>query len=151
MPWKINKLSSLCIYLLIPFVLLSGCENQPEIRSSHLTFDNSVSLVKNKGKFSISLPKNHPDKLAIATPDGNWFYIQGNGIKKQLMSKEAFIKAVALSIDPNTLKGTHWVDGKATTSAVFTKTGIYSIYLSDNLETEIDNSLTYIKKIRFIN
>lgn len=146
-----KKTFILSSYLLVFLLSSFGCEKGKETSLNQFKFDETISVIKLSNEFELELPDNHPDKLAIATPDGNWFYIQGNGIKKQLMSKEAFIKAVALSIDTSTLEGTHWVDGKATISAVFTKTGIYSIYLSDNLETEIDNSLTYIKKLKLIN
>jgi len=133
--------------ILLATLFYYGCENQAGDKPVLLSFDQTVSNISLNKAFKITLPDNHPDKIAILTPDDNWFYIQGNGIKKQLMPKEDFIKSSTLSIDPATIEGTHWVDGKEKISPVFTKKGIYSIYLSDNLETEIDNSLTFIKKI----
>lgn len=135
-------------YLLTSLLLLSGCENQLLSNSSSLQFDEATSVVKLDRTFTIALPANHPDKLAIRSPVDTWFYLQGDGISKQLMPEEDFIKTETLTITPLNFKATHWVNGKEVVSPVFFREGIYSIYLSDNLETELDNSLTFIKRIR---
>lgn len=140
---------TLCYLISIVFIL-SGCET-PSDNMVNLKFDETISEIKSNRPFTIRLPDDHPDKLAIVTPDETWFYIQGNGFENQLMSPDEFLKIESITINPSTLKGTFWEDGKVKTALIFIKKGIYSIYLSDNLETEIDNSLTYIKKIKLIN
>ena len=134
-------------YLLATYLLLSDCEHQTENDTSQLEFDETISEINFGKSFTLEMPNNHPDKIAIMTPDETWFYIQGNGTSKPHMPAEDFMKADTLTIMPDTLKGMHWVDGKEMISPVIIKQGIYSIYLSDNLETEIENSLTFIKKI----
>ena len=136
--------------ILLALLLFSGCEDQKRVKSGSLEFDGSVSEIKSDKEFTISLPSGHPDKLAIVTPDDVWFYIQEDGDINHLMPKNEFMKADIISIHPSTLKGTSWINGKSTISLVFAKKGKYSIYLSDNLETEIENSLTFIKSIKFI-
>jgi len=124
-----------------------GCENQSTNRLVQLNFDEKISIVKSGKAFTLTLPQDHPDKLAIVSPDETWFYIQGDENIKNLMPKDDFMKSNAITINTGSLKGTSWKDGEKSFSHVFTKKGTYTVYLSDNLETEIDNSLTFIKKL----
>lgn len=135
-----------CIYFSL-FLFVTGCDKQSATTSNTLEFNNSISLVTRDQSFTLKLPNNHPDKLAISSPDNVWFYLQDKSLSKQFMQEKTFIKSDTITIIPKTLIATQWIEGKETLSPVFTKNGTYSIYLSDNLETEIENSLTFIKKI----
>jgi len=131
-------------------ILLSGCENQSVSTLEPIKFDDSISSIELTKPFTLTLADNHPTELAIASPDNQWFYLQGKDIKKTYMQADEFKHAKSLTIDPKSLKAIQWVEGKSIVSPVFTAPGIYEIYLSDNLETEPDNALTFIKKVKLV-
>jgi hypothetical protein len=87
---------------------------------------------------ALRLSERHPERMAIIDPAGRYFYIQDPGTSK-LMEATAFAKAREIRIDA-ALSGMYFVDGKARTGGVFTKSGVYTIYLADNLETEEENT-----------
>ncbi len=86
----------------------------------------------------LRLSEKHPGRMAIIDPDDRYFYIQ-DPESSRLMEPAAFAKAREITIDA-TLTGLYYDDGKARTGAVFTKSGAYTIYLADNLETEEENT-----------
>lgn len=122
------KTLTTCIYFSL-LLFVTGCDKQPATTSNTLEFNNSVSLVTRDQSFTLKLPNNHPDKLAISNPDNVWFYLQEKSINKQFIQEEIFIKSDTITITPKTLMATQWVDGKETLSPVFTKSGTYNIYL----------------------
>jgi len=128
-------------------ILFFSCENQSALVS--IKFDGSISTIEHNSPFKLSLVDNHPTELAIVSPENQWFYLQGNDIKKPHMQAEDFKQSKSYSIETHSLKAVQWIDGKATVSPVFTVPGIYEIYLSDNLETEPENALTFIKRIKY--
>lgn len=111
---------------------------------------NSKNL-DNGDKLSISLPVPHPKELAIKSPDGNWFYlhVENEGASEMLMPKEQFAVLTKLDFDTSKLEARFWDDGKAKRGKVFTKTGKYLIYMADNLETEVDNTLFFSSVIQY--
>lgn len=130
------------IYLLI---LLTGCSE------SHINilFDESITTIKIRSTLSLTPPRNLPE-LAIVDPDNTWFYLQGASLNKTSYPQERFIHLDKITIRPAELSAIHWLDGKEHFSQVFTKEGIYTIYLSDNLETEPENATTFVKKVRMV-
>lgn len=87
---------------------------------------------------TLRLSEKHPERMAIIDPDERYFYIQDPEVSR-LMEPTAFAQARELIIDA-AQSGLCYVDGKARTGAVFTKSGVYVIYLADNLETEEENT-----------
>lgn len=131
--------------LVILFSFLASCsESQISI-----SFDMTTTELKLGSSFTLTLPKQLPE-LAITDPDNNWFYLQGSSLKKTTYSQDSFTQLKKVAIDTENIHATHWIDGKENYSKIFTKVGTYTIYLSDNLETEPDNAITFIKKVRLI-
>lgn len=75
-------------------------------------------------------------QLAITNPKGKWFYLE---------------VAPTVQIDPQKTKATTWINGVKKKELIFTQPGKYIVYLSDNLETELENSLTFQCVIEFLN
>jgi len=111
---------------------------------------NSKKIYKGD-KLLISLPVPHPKELAIKAPDGNWFYlhVENEGASEMLMPKEQFAVLTKLDFDTSKLEARFWDDGKAKRGKVFTKTGKYLIYMANNLETEVDNTLFFSSVIQY--
>lgn len=84
----------------------------------------------------IQLPKTHPSKLAIVSPDGNWHFIHDELDFHQL-GKE-FGSAQGLELDIARVKSQR--TPKAKREKVFRKPGNYTFYFADNLETEMANT-----------
>ena len=137
--------------IFLSLIVLSACDNRPVNNTVTLSFNESISAIKREQTFTLKLPATHPKNLAIVDPDNRWFYMQGQDIKHPFLNSEAFINSSALTITPVKLKATTWIDGKEHYLPVFTKNGLYNIYLSDNLETEPDNALSFVKKVKLQN
>jgi hypothetical protein len=55
-----------------------------------------------------------------------------------------------ISIFPGKAYGRYWDNGTSRDVPVFSEAGIYTIYVSDNLETELDNSAAVQYRVRYV-
>jgi hypothetical protein len=74
---------------------------------------------------------------------GRWFYLQGSGAIQPLLGERQFTEAETIALNTTTLVGTVFINGTGVQLPVFTVPGKYGIHLSDNLETEPENSLYF--------
>lgn len=125
--------------------LLTSCFSSQLITG----FDETLTDIQFNSSFTLTLPRPLAE-LAITDPDSIWFYLQGNDLNKTLYPQGEFVQLKKIEINTGKLKATQWIDGKANYANVFTKAGVYTIYLSDNLETEPDNAITFIRKVRLV-
>lgn len=84
----------------------------------------------------IDLPKKHPGKLAIVSPDGNWHYMHDELEAHQL--GKGFGTARGLELDIAKVKSQK--APKAKMEPVFRHSGTYTFYFAENLETEMANT-----------
>lgn len=96
-----------------------------------------------KRVIDITLPKNHPSKLAIVAPGNVWHYMHDEEHFRQL--GPAFRGFGGLQLDVAKIKaqptpGAKW-------KPVFTKSGVYTFYFTDNLDTEPTNAYTLSCKV----
>ncbi len=116
-----------------------GTAAAPETVSSPQAVDPEHSSLSSDtlrlgAPITLRLSEKHPEKLAITDADNRWYYIQDDE-SSRLMEPAAFAKAREIIIDA-AQNGMFFEDGKPRTGPVFTKAGVYTIYLADNLETE---------------
>lgn len=84
----------------------------------------------------IDLPPTHPGKLAIVSPDGQWHYLHDELEAHQL--GKAFATARGLELDIAKVKSQK--TPKAKMEPVFRRSGTYTFYFAENLETEMANT-----------
>jgi len=92
---------------------------------------------------TVRIPSPTLDEMAVSDPSGRWFYLQGSGVIQPLLDERQFAEAEKITLDTGTLVGTVYIDGSGKQLPVFTVPGQYRIHLSDNLETEPENSLSF--------
>lgn len=91
----------------------------------------------------IELPKAHPRQLAIVSPDGTWHYLH-DGLEFHQLGKN-FAAASGLELDITKVKSQRNL--KAKKVQVFQKSGTYTFYFADNLETEMANTFALSCKL----
>jgi len=134
------------IFITILFIALLPSCTESEV---NISFNETTTDIKPSSSFTLTIPHHLPE-LAITDTDNNWFYLQGSSLKQTYYPQDTFTQLKKITLHPDELYATQWINGKETFSKVFSKPGIYTIYLSDNLETEPDNAKTLIKKIRLV-
>ena len=88
----------------------------------------------------ISFPRQHPQKMSIMSPSGDWFVVHEKSEKIYLLPKNKFSSATSVQKKVAEIKGVKWIDGKRVIGPVFNEPGEYLIYMADNLETESENT-----------
>jgi hypothetical protein len=128
--------ASLLVALLSP-VLPSGDTSRPAME---LCSPDEIVL---GDVLTVRIPQPAVDEMAVSDPLGRWFYLQGPGVIRPLLGEREFTEAEMVTLNTATLVGTVYIDGSGEQLPVFTVPGQYRIHLSDNLETEPENSLNY--------
>jgi len=160
-----NRRNMFLILAAMVFFVACDSDNKPETETSSGTVSKQMNKVLHddeilkfnskilyKGdEISISLPLPHPKELAIKSPNGTWFYlhVENEGDSEMLMPKEKFAALKQLNLDTSKLEARYWDNGKAMRGKVFGVTGAYLIYMADNLETELDNTLHFSSIIQY--
>ena len=88
----------------------------------------------------ISFPRQHPQKMSIMSPSGEWFVVHEKSEKIYLLPKNKFSSATSVQKKVAEIKGVKWIDGKRLVGPVFNEPGEYMFYMADNLETEPENT-----------
>ena len=145
-------------------MLCFGCSNETETNAiktndghhrdaKYSAIKHSFSLTPKiifKGDIlKINLPEEHPKKLSIKTPEGNWLIVHSAEENIFLVTEQAFKSAEYLEISTKTTKGLIWKNGQPETAIVFNQPGEYMVYLADNLETEPENTFHFMDTVIF--
>jgi hypothetical protein len=83
----------------------------------------------------------HGGDLAVRAPDGTDFFVvyqahdEGTGAAP-LMDPDEFIKVGQLELITDKTKARPWVYGRDKNELIFTRSGWYSVRLSENLQTD---------------
>jgi len=132
-------------------VLLSGCAYAEKPVGENKTaalqvYPQSISVGEN---FRLTFPKLHPRKLSVRSPSGKWYSIQDSDEGVFIISSKEYNSATELKINPKTLKGITWINGKKVKEKVFQENGEYLVYMANNLETEPENTFHFSVSIIF--
>lgn len=131
------------LFTLIAALLLNNCSLSTKgfvVIPHHVTSSDTVT---------IHLPQTHPAKLAIEDPQHVWFTIQDIDSNIQFMSDKAFRQATTIRLRVSSITGVVWVNGKPQQKRVFVLPGKYTLYLADNLETEPENTFSFIQTLSY--
>ena len=90
----------------------------------------------------ISFPQQHPLKMSIKSPKGEWFVVHEDSEKVYFLPQKEFSRATSVQKKVAEIKGVTWNDGKRMMGPVFNAPGEYLIYMADNLETEPENTFS---------
>jgi len=155
------------VVLLISMIILAACEyagepaaeDRPDgapAQMDRVLSDDGILQFNSKklhkgDRLSITLPQPHPKEFAIKAPDGRWYYLQvkNEGSGEMLMLSGKFATLKKLDLDTRTLEARYWDNGQAMRGKVFNKSGDYLIYMADNLETEPENTLSFVSIIHY--
>jgi len=106
-------------------------------------YSGAIECHQNKNdSIEISIYTPHPLQMALVTPDGEWIYFQGPLATNSLFSTDSFHKIAKIEINSKTF-GTTWRDGKSIKEKTLSSAGLYKIFISENLETEQENTLSF--------
>ena len=111
-------------------------------KASVAAVDRLVQRVEH-GIFSAKVDLNGPIEIGVINPHGDFFVLARNGIYCPGVTYADH----RLSIRPSDAIGVAWSEGGATERFVFDRVGRYEIIVSDNLETELENSFSLTYKI----
>ena len=100
------------------------------------------SVVAANDVIIISLPKKHPQKMSIKSPNGEWFVVHEKSEKVYFFPKHKSSSATSVRKKVAKIRGVKWVDGKRMVEPVFNEPGEYLFYMADNLETEPENTFS---------
>jgi len=106
-------------------VLLSGCAYAEKPVGKNTTaalqaYPKSISAGEN---FRLTFPKLHPKKLSLRTPSKKWYSIHDSDEGVFLLPLKKNIKSTELRLNPLTLQGVTWVNGKKIKEKVYQKQG----------------------------
>ena len=101
------------------------------------------------GGVQIKVVSPHPTQMALRGPNGEWVYLQGSGVLKELFKTETFIGLSTFSVQKTT-EGTAWREGKQVSIKALTQAGPYTLLISEYLETEQENVLSYSCKFNYV-
>lgn len=107
----------------------------------------SKGQVGSHESLSIEIGNLSPIEVGVLTPSKKFIFLRTDEIKCQGLS----INGKTVLIDPSASMGYYWdSNGKESIVPVFAEQGVFTIYVSDNLETEFENSSaiskTYLNK-----
>jgi len=81
-----------------------------------------------------------PVQVGVKTPSGRLIYLYDTEYK----CAGTWLSDGYVHIDTERASAIYWQDGKRRYVHAFDRLGLYEVYISDNLETELDNSDTTI-------
>ena len=133
-------------------VLLSGCAyaEKPVGKNTTAALQAYPKSISAGESFRLTFPQLHPNKLSLRTPSGSWYSIHDSDEGVFLLPLKKYIKSTELRLNPLTLQGVTWVNGKKIKEKVFQKQGEYLVYMANNLETEPENTFHFMTIIKFI-
>ena len=111
---------------------------QSKVNKSQLEI--SPSVVTANDLIVISFPRQHPQKMSIKSPSGEWFVVHEESEKVYFLPQNEFSCASSAQKKVAEITGVKWIDGKRVIGPVFNEPGEYLIYMADNLETEPENT-----------
>ena len=137
-----RKILRILLLLLSPFASLGSQESEaPETVwvKSPKHFNCNPSEISFKDNISISLGENSFDELAIfRESDKTWLFLVVGGAPEEmnsLMSPSELKSTKVLSLNSETT-GFRW-ESNGYNEKIFTVSGKYTVYNSDNLESEV--------------
>lgn len=87
-----------------------------------------------------------PIKVGVLTPSGKFLFLRGSGMQCEGVS----VTGGQVVVTPAIAAGMYWdSQGKEHVVAAFSEVGTFTIYVSDNLETEQDGA--FATKHRYVN
>ena len=93
--------------------------------------------VAGEESLSIDIGNLKQAEIGVLTPSKKFIFLRTNEFQCQGLS----INDGQVLIDPSVSTGYYWdQDGRRNTVATFAERGVFAIYVSDNLETEPENS-----------
>ena len=120
------RLSSIILGLIVTIPTSCGS------RSAH----DSVVISMDVGSLS-------PVEVGVLTPSKKFIFTYSD----EFQCQGTIVKTGRVSIEPSNATGYFWnPDGERREVAVFGEVGTHTIYVSNNLETEFENSSTISKK-----
>ncbi|WP_369939159.1 hypothetical protein [Xanthomonas medicagonis] len=108
----------------------------------------SCGAAENKKKevISIEIGKLSPVEVGVMTPGGRFIFLRNDGVNCQGVS----VLDGKVLIVPSKSVGIYWdSEGAQNLTATFAEPGVFTVYVSDNLETEFDNSSSISR--RYVN
>ena len=111
---------------------------QIKINKSRLVI--SPNVVTANDVLVISFPRQHPQKMSIKSPGGEWFVVHEESEKVYFLPPDEFSCVTSAQKKVAEITGVKWMDGKRVIGPVFNESGEYLIYMADNLETEPENT-----------
>ena len=100
------------------------------------------------GGIDVAMNVPHPDQMALVLPNSEWLYIQGPLAKEPPFSAHGFPALSSWKITSGT-RATAWRDGRPSQVFALSVPGAYELVVSDNLETEQDNALSFVCKFTY--
>ncbi|MBB4126108.1 hypothetical protein GGR77_001398 [Xanthomonas translucens] len=95
---------------------------------------------------SIEIGKLSRVEVGVLTPSGKFIFLRDDEVNCQGVS----VVGGKVVIVPSKSAGIYWdSEGKGNLTTAFAESGIFTIYVSDDLETELDNSSSVSK--RYVN
>ncbi|MCA0198708.1 MAG: hypothetical protein LCH59_11425 [Proteobacteria bacterium] len=92
---------------------------------------------------SMKIGNLNPVEVGILTPSNKFILLKS----EEFVCQGVVVKDEVLSIDPSRATGYYWSpQGGRDEVVVFSEVGSYTIYVADNLETEIENSASITKQ-----
>ena len=144
-----KKISLLIIWLLVSNLLYS-CNSKPETKQSDQeTFAVKPEQVSKQDTLTLTLPKKHPTKISVKSPNGTFYIIHSEEDNIALIPYEKVDSAKSIKIPLLSTIGLTWIEGKKTQEKVFKVPGRYLIYMADDLETEPENTFHFMQSIEF--
>ena len=89
---------------------------------------------------TITFPKQHPKKMSVRSPSGEWFVVHEKSEEIFLLPYNKFSRATSIQKRASEFRGVKWVGGQRIVGPVFNEPGEYLFYMADNLETEPENT-----------
>lgn len=111
---------------------------QLKVNKSRLVI--SPNVVTANDVLVISFPRQHPQKMSIKSPSGEWFVVHEKSEKVYFLPQDEFSCATSAQKKVAEITGVKWIDGKRVIGPVFNEPGEYLVYMADNLETEPENT-----------
>ena len=91
------------------------------------------------GVVEIKIGRMKPVEIGVETPEGEFLHVRSDLVTCPGVT----VEGSTVRIEVARLVGREWdPDGRPADRRVFTTTGLYRIYVADNLETELENSMS---------
>lgn len=134
-------------YLTFLFIVITisitSCTARENIDTDKVSSFSINEEFINTGILQIYLPKERPKKLAVQTPNAEWFTLHDPEEGIEIMPQTRFNSISVIELQLENIIGDVWRNGEKSREKVFNSPGSYLIYFADNLETERDNTFSF--------